>query len=111
MNEKEKNNGIEVPWWRDSLLSFMKVSALFAIPIIIALYLGKYLDDKFHTTPWLFLGLTGLSFMISLSYIYISMIKYLKSLGEDTDSITSTKHTDKENKNNQEKPKDNINKE
>ncbi|MFA6392956.1 MAG: AtpZ/AtpI family protein [Candidatus Paceibacterota bacterium] len=80
MNNKEKTTEIIPPWWRDGLVNFAKVSASIAIPIIIALYLGKYLDEKFGTTPWIFLGLTALAFIVSLVSIYISMVKYIKDL-------------------------------
>ncbi len=82
INYMEKENEIIPPWWRDGLVNFAKVSASIAIPIIIALYLGKYLDNHFGTTPWIFLGLTALAFIISLISIYVSMAKYIKDLEE-----------------------------
>jgi F0F1-type ATP synthase assembly protein I len=77
-----ENNNIKVPWWRDGLINFAKVSAYIAIPIIIALYLGKYLDKRFNTSPWIFLILTFASFIISLFLIYTNMVKYIKDLEE-----------------------------
>jgi F0F1-type ATP synthase assembly protein I len=77
IEEKPKN---ESPWWREGLISFIKISASISIPIIIALYLGKYLDDKYNTKPWIFLGLTFIAFIISLVSIYISMMKYIKDI-------------------------------
>ena len=62
---------------------FAKVSAYIAIPIIIALYLGKYLDNKYKTDPWIFLGLTFVAFIISLISIWINMKKYVKDLEEE----------------------------
>jgi F0F1-type ATP synthase assembly protein I len=79
MNDKEKSNN-KSPWWREGLISFMRVSACIAIPIIIAFYLGKYLDDKYNTKPWIFLGLTFIAFIVSLISIYINMMKYIKEI-------------------------------
>lgn len=78
----EKKNEIIPPWWRDGLVNFAKVSASIAIPIIIALYLGRYLDTKWGSAPWIFLGLTAIAFVVSLVSIYISMVKYIKDLEE-----------------------------
>lgn len=78
----ENKNKIIPPWWRDGLVNFAKVSASIAIPIIIALYLGRYLDIQFGTTPWIFLGLTAIAFVVSLVSIYTSMVKYIKDLEE-----------------------------
>lgn len=89
----EKKNEIIPPWWRDGLVNFAKVSASIAVPIIIALYLGRYLDIKFGTTPWIFLGLTGIAFIISLVSIYVNMVKYIKDLEEKEKS--GKKSTDK----------------
>ena len=79
MNNSEKQKDVS-PWWRDGLISFIKVSASISIPIIIALYLGNYLDDKYNTKPWIFLGLTFIAFIISLLFIYINMMKYIKEI-------------------------------
>ena len=95
-----KNDEIIPPWWRDGLVNFAKVSASIAVPIIIALYLGRYLDIKFGTTPWIFLGLTALAFVVSLVSIYISMVKYIKDLEE----------TEKSGKKSTEKMQEEINK-
>ena len=59
MTEKEPN---KVNAWR-------QIGVLSAIPFILALapivgyFLGKYLDKKFRTEPWLSLILLGLGFV------------------------------------------------
>jgi hypothetical protein len=54
-NDKEKTK-IDAPWWRDGLIIFAKVSAYIAIPVIIASYIGKYLDQRYNTGNLLFLS-------------------------------------------------------
>ncbi len=78
-NDKEKLNK-EAPWWQEGVITFAKVSASIAVPIVIALYLGKYLDNKYNTEPWIFLSLTFIAFIISLVSIWINMMKYIKDL-------------------------------
>ena len=62
---------------------FTKVSAYVAIPIVIALYVGKYFDNRYDTTPWVFLSLTFFAFLISLFSIWRYLIKYMKELEKE----------------------------
>lgn len=59
------------------------ISAWIAFPVIIGLYLGKWLDQKFGTDPWLFLTTIALFFLISLYGLYNSMKKEAKRLGKN----------------------------
>ncbi len=52
--------------WRSSLRIMTVIFSWIAFPVIIGLYLGKYLDKKFGTDPWLFLITIGLFFLISV---------------------------------------------
>jgi F0F1-type ATP synthase assembly protein I len=73
-------------WWRPGILILTKVSASIAIPIVIALYLGKYLDGRYGTTPWIFLGLNFIAFIISLVSIWRSVKAYMKEIEEEEES-------------------------
>ena len=53
-------------WWQPAIMMFLRLSAWIAAPVIIALYLGKSLDNKFNTAPWLFLFCMGAAFLISM---------------------------------------------
>jgi F0F1-type ATP synthase assembly protein I len=68
------------PFWQPALVIFTQVTGWIAAPIIIALFLGKYLDNKYQTEPWIFLGLTALSFVISCVGIVRITIKYTKKI-------------------------------
>jgi F0F1-type ATP synthase assembly protein I len=70
-------------WWKPGIVIFVKVSASVAIPIVLALFIGKYLDTKYNTTPWIFLGLTAIAFIISLVTIYRSLTDYMKKLEQE----------------------------
>ena len=64
MSEGNKPN--QEAWWQPALIMFARLSAWIAAPIIIALYLGKWLDRKFSSAPWLFLLCVGAAFLISM---------------------------------------------
>lgn len=59
---------------------FTNISGWIAGPIIIALILGKYLDKKYNSDPWFFLGLTAVAFFISIFGIFKILMKYLKEI-------------------------------
>lgn len=61
-----KNNTI---WWRGAVLFFVRVSGSIAAPIIIAVLLGKYLDNYFSTGRIFFFSLIALAFVTSLVFI------------------------------------------
>jgi F0F1-type ATP synthase assembly protein I len=77
------NNTEDKAWWKPGLMMVSKVSALVAIPIVVALFLGKYLDAKYNTAPWAFLSLTFFAFIISLVSIWKSLLSYMKNLEEE----------------------------
>jgi len=54
------------PWWKPGLEIFGQVSAWIVVPIVAALVMGKYLDARYETKPWIFLGLSGLGFLVTL---------------------------------------------
>jgi F0F1-type ATP synthase assembly protein I len=74
------NNEFKSPWWRPAVLIFSNISGWIVGPIIIALIVGKYLDKKYNSDPWFFLGLTGIAFFISIFGIVKILMKYLKEI-------------------------------
>jgi hypothetical protein len=73
--EPDKKNKL---WWKPALAIFSEVSAWVVVPIILALIAGKYLDEKYQTRPWIFLGLTAFAFLISSFGIVQTIRKYIK---------------------------------
>jgi F0F1-type ATP synthase assembly protein I len=77
---QEKNSKKSGNVWREPLIVFGKISGWVATPVIGSLFIGKFLDQKFGTTPIIFLSLTGLAFLISCFGIYKESVKYLKDI-------------------------------
>lgn len=67
------------PWWRDSILLFSRLSGWIGVPVIAALFLGRWLDRKYDSEPWLFLISVGIAFAVSL----IGIVKESKSSMEE----------------------------
>lgn len=75
----EKNN-----WWQPGVELFLKLSGWIAVPIIAAIFLGKWLDDKHGTEPWLFLLSVFIAFIISNVGIVYNAINAMKDLDDLT---------------------------
>ena len=85
-------------WWKPAVTIFSNVSAWIAGPIILALILGKYLDKRYNSAPWFFIGLTILSFIISITAIWKILQKYIKEIEKEAKDKKLT--ANKENGNN-----------
>lgn len=68
------------PWWQPSIILFTRMSGWIAGPIIIAIFVGKYLDQKYNTEPWLFLLSVGVAFLISMVGIVRDAMKAMKEI-------------------------------
>lgn len=82
-------NQDKTAWWQPAIMMFLKLSVWITAPVIIAMYLGKWLDEKYQTEPWLFLSSIGIAFIISMIGLIRSTSRELKkfvkpdNLGKD----------------------------
>jgi F0F1-type ATP synthase assembly protein I len=65
-------------WWKPAAAVFIKTSGWIAGPIILALILGKYLDNRLGSTPWFFFGFIAIAFVISMLGIGFMLKKQIK---------------------------------
>lgn len=70
-------------WWSTGVVLFSEVSSWIVGPIVLALILGKILDNHFDTKPVIFLVLTGFSFIISCFGIYKIVKRYIENIKEE----------------------------
>ena len=69
MAEKNTNNACfqnQKVWWQPAVIMFARMSAWIAIPVILALFIGRRLDEKYNTDPIFFLAIVGFAFLISI---------------------------------------------
>jgi len=82
MDNKDKTK-IEVPWWRDGIIIFTKVSAYIAIPIILGSYIGNILDQKYNTNNLYFYILISIAFISTIYLIWKEMKIYKKKMEKE----------------------------
>lgn len=88
---KKPEDSDQTPWWQPSLILFTKLSAWIGTPVILAVFIGKYLDKKFNTEPWLFLTSVGVAFIFSMfALIYIGM-REMKKIEKDAEELKNKK--------------------
>lgn len=81
--EHLENSHQEVSWWQPSVVLFGRLSGWIAFPVIIALFVGKWLDQKYQTDPWLFLLSVGLAFILSSIGIVKEASSAMKSICDE----------------------------
>jgi F0F1-type ATP synthase assembly protein I len=80
MKKQENQN---IAWWQPGMQLFARLSGWIGGPIIVAVFLGKFLDRKYHTEPWLFLATVGIAFVISMVALITIGFKEFKKIESD----------------------------
>lgn len=69
--------------WSLALKIMANISGWIAFPVIIGLFLGKWLDQKFKTEPWLFLITIGFCFFVSMFGLVTNALKEFKQIEKE----------------------------
>ena len=76
----ENNKQNKELWWKPATVVFASVSVWIVVPIIVALYLGKYLDSKYNSQPKFFLILIAVAFLVTMFGITRILKKYTEKM-------------------------------
>lgn len=101
MNSEKKE--INAPWWQPSLVLFGRLSGWIAGPVILALFVGKWLDKKYSTEPKLFLLCVGVAFFVSTYGIVKDSLEAMKKIDKEADEEKGLKNKSGEGEYNKEK--------
>jgi F0F1-type ATP synthase assembly protein I len=82
-------------WWGPGMAVFTEVTGWIVGPIIVALYLGRFFDNKYETEPWFFLGFTALAFFISTYGIIKIATRFIKAAEQEKKKQTNKKDDQK----------------
>lgn len=85
--------------WAIALRVAVSISSWIAFPVIGGLFLGKWLDQKFGTGPWLFLITIGFCFLVSIYGLVTEAQKEFKKI--EKEHLEKTPQNNQDNKNNQ----------
>jgi hypothetical protein len=73
---------IEPAWWQPAVMMVSRLSVWIAAPIIIALYLGKWLDQRYDSEPKLLLLCIGIAFITSMIGLIKNTISEAKKISQ-----------------------------
>ena len=63
-----------------ALFLFTKLSIWIVGPVLIAILIGKWLDEKYNTEPWLFLASVAIAFIISMTGLIKNSMKEINKI-------------------------------
>jgi len=104
-NMENKSTENKAPWWQPSLVLFMRLSGWIAGPVIAAVFIGKWLDKKYNSEPWLFLVTVGIAFFFSMFGIIRDSMKEIKRIEREEKKNKNEKkdrHSELDNKSSEE---------
>lgn len=60
------------------------ITAWIVGPVLVGVFLGKWLDQKFNTEPWLFLTSVGVCFLVSMFGLVQNALAEFKKIEEES---------------------------
>ena len=81
--DKNVGKGKGGAWWQPSLVLFTKLSVWIAGPIIVAAFIGKWIDKINNSEPWFFLSLVAISFLFSMFVLVKEVTKEYKKIEKE----------------------------
>ena len=82
-NNKISENNSRQAWWQPALILFAKFSVWIVVPVIAGALIGKWLDDRYGTEPFLFLATVGFAFLISMFGLIKNVIEEYGKIEKD----------------------------
>jgi len=70
-------------WWKPALDLFAKISGWIVIPILIGLYLGKWLDNKYDKSPTFLLICVGVAFIITNVGLVLNVLQAARQMEKE----------------------------
>ena len=98
MSHQTKDKKVSISdknWWQPALLSFGRMSAWVAAPVLIGAFIGSWLDRRQGTEPWMFLGSVGVAFFISITGLVIETSREINKASKD-EQIKEEENTSEE---------------
>ncbi len=83
------------PWWRPALNFMAQISAWIAGPIILALLLGSWLDERYQTGSRYLIICVAVAFLVTNFGLVKKTIEYRKTLAVEDEKLKKEKNLDK----------------
>ena len=87
----KKNKNGNANWWEPAVAIFARMSGWIVAPVLIATFIGRWLDRKYSTAPWMLLGTVGVAFVISMIGLILEATKEYKKIAGNGKKNEETK--------------------
>ncbi len=81
--QKQPKNTAVDNWWQPGLLLFARVSSWIVIPVIAAMFLGQWLEQRYDWQPWGYFATVGVAFVISMIGLIREVITEMRRLDRE----------------------------
>lgn len=71
---------IKAVWWQPAVELFVRIAGWIVFPIILALYVGRWLDVKFNKEPLFYFICIGVAFVATISGLIIETMKAVRKI-------------------------------
>lgn len=71
--------------WGSAFVIFLRLSNWIVWPVLFAVIIGNWLDNKYGKEPWLLLLSVGISFIVSMIGLTINALKEIKKQEKSND--------------------------
>jgi len=85
-------------WWQPPVFLFLKFSSWVVAPVLLAAFLGKWLDNKYDSEPWIFLFAVGTAFLVSILGLIKTVTEEYRRLEKSGDKTKQDKNNNKQDK-------------
>ncbi len=72
-------------WWEGGLKLTFQLFGWLVGSLIFSLFLGKWLDNRYQTKPWLFLLCVGIAFLVTSLGIVKETIVFIKKIEKEAE--------------------------
>lgn len=76
------------PWWKPGVDLFLKLTAWIVGPLFVALFFGKWLDEKLDTSPWFLIGSLAASFLFSNILLIKESKRAMKEINSSDNGVS-----------------------
>lgn len=79
----DKNDNLKEVWWQPAIHLFAQVSAWIVLPIIAALFLGRWLDERFAKEPIFLISCVAIAFAVTCFGLVRETVRAAKKMEEE----------------------------
>ncbi|KKQ80340.1 MAG: hypothetical protein UT02_C0011G0013 [Parcubacteria group bacterium GW2011_GWC2_38_7] len=86
-----QNSKNEKAWWQPAIEVFVQVSGWIVFPLLIGIYLGRWLQDKWGHEPWIYISCVAVAFVITNVGLIFIILKAAKQMQKVVDESKEQK--------------------